>query len=175
MTGLPGSALQMRQTDITVTPVTTETLKTLKDVDTGQPVVASYLRGRDGALTESVGADAALEGVNLSAPDNALRGVGFRGGDFCDVPNIIPLTGAPATEIRGVYTPFYSKTWFPLQPWSVNYYDVSGAGAGGVGDAAVRHAGAAPVDRPGHLDQYSAPVQRDGVPAVLQCEHGDFR
>ncbi len=59
VTGLPGSALQMRQTDITVTPVTTETLKTLKDVDTGQPVVASYLRGRDGALTESVGADAA--------------------------------------------------------------------------------------------------------------------
>ncbi len=74
-----------------------------------------------------------MEGVNLSAPDNALRGVGFRGGDFCDVPNIIPLTGAPATEIRGVYTPFYSKTWFPLQPWSVNYYDVLGQGPGAWG------------------------------------------
>ena len=133
VTGLPGSALQMRQTDITVTPATTEVFETLKNLDTGQPVVASYLRGKDGALTNPSEPTLPLEGVNLSVPGNALRGVGFRGGSFCDVPNIIPLTGAPATEIRGVYTPFYSKAWFPLQPWSVNYYDVLGDGPGAWG------------------------------------------
>jgi hypothetical protein len=131
--GGAGAALELRQTDITTATVTTEVTKTLKNLDTGQSVVASYLRGKDGIITNPSEPTLPLQGFNISVPDNAMRGVGFRGGDFCDVQNIIPLTGAPATEIRGVYTPFQSKVWFPLQPWRVNYYDVFGEGPGAWG------------------------------------------
>jgi hypothetical protein len=44
------------------------------------------------------------------------------GGDYNDTPNIIPLTGAPAIELRGVHTLFNSPIFYPPRPWSVNYY-----------------------------------------------------
>ena len=36
--------------------------------------------------------------------------------------NILPLTGASTTEIRGVHPPFATNVFFPVQPWSVNYF-----------------------------------------------------
>ena len=49
-----------------------------------------------------------------------LRGVGFRGAAYSD-REIIALSGAPATEIRGVHVPFTSPTFFPSRPWTINY------------------------------------------------------
>ena len=37
-----------------------------------------------------------------------------------ELNEIIPLTGAPTTEIRGVHSPFLSDVFFPLRPWNVS-------------------------------------------------------
>ena len=58
-----------------------------------------------------------------TVPTTVLRGVGFRGGDYTDVNNVVQLSGAPATETRGVSVPLKTDVFFPTQPWSVNYYD----------------------------------------------------
>lgn len=54
--------------------------------------------------------------------DVLLRGVGFRGGNYQDTGGVRPMTGAPATDIRGVHAVFRSDFFYPIQPWSVNYY-----------------------------------------------------
>ena len=51
-----------------------------------------------------------------------LQGVGFRGGSFTDVPDILPLASVPATEMNGVHPVFRSSVFYPIAPWSVNYY-----------------------------------------------------
>ena len=58
----------------------------------------------------------------MSLAGTVLRGVGFRGGLYTDRENILPLTGASTTEIRGVHPPFATNVYFPVQPWSVNYF-----------------------------------------------------
>ena len=52
-----------------------------------------------------------------------LRGVGFRSATYADDADVIPLTGMPATEIRGVGVAFQSEFLFPVQPWTVDYFD----------------------------------------------------
>ena len=59
-----------------------------------------------------------------------LRGVGFRGGSYADTSNVLPLTGAPTTELRGVHTPFNSPVFYPMRMWNPNYYGELG-GTGG--------------------------------------------
>lgn len=130
---LPGVEMGLRSADISVSPVVTEVTTVLKNVNNNTNVTASYLRGRDGVLTRPTEPTLPIEGYNVSVDGSVLRGVGWRGGQYCDAQNIIPLTGAPATEIRGVHTPFYSDVWFPLQPWSVNYYDAFGGAPGAWG------------------------------------------
>ena len=39
---------------------------------------------------------------------------------------VTPLTAAAATELRGVHAPFLSDVFFPVQPWTVNYFDAIG-------------------------------------------------
>ena len=61
-------------------------------------------------------------------PGVVLRGVGFRGGTFSD-STIIPLTGAPTTELRGVHAPFVSPVFFPMRLANVSYFGaLSGSG-----------------------------------------------
>ena len=59
----------------------------------------------------------------MSLPGTILRGVGFLGGDYSDGAEISPLTGASTTEISGIHPPFFSNVFFPVQPWSTNYFD----------------------------------------------------
>jgi hypothetical protein len=37
--------------------------------------------------------------------------------------SVVPLTGAPATELKTAHTPFTSSTFFPSKLWTANYYD----------------------------------------------------
>ena len=66
--------------------------------------------------------------TNGTTPDPSLvlRGVGFRGGSFADIDDIIPLTGAPTNELRGVHVPFVSPVFFPMRSWTVNYFGALG-------------------------------------------------
>lgn len=68
--------------------------------------------------------------LNVSRPDTVLRGVGFFGGSYSDLANILPLTGAATSDMRGVHPPFNSSVFFPVQTWLTNYYDVLANGLG---------------------------------------------
>jgi hypothetical protein len=73
-----------------------------------------------------------LEIYDVSVPNTVLRGIGFRGGDFNDYANVIPLTGAPATEVRGVHPPFWTDVFFPIRTWQANYFDALSKDTGGL-------------------------------------------
>ena len=62
--------------------------------------------------------------VDVTATNDnlVLRGVGFRGGTYTDTPNVLPLTGAPTTELRGVHAPFVSPVFYPMRMWTSNYF-----------------------------------------------------
>ena len=42
----------------------------------------------------------------------------------------MPLTAAPATELRGIHAPFFTDVFFPPQPWSTNYFGALRAPSG---------------------------------------------
>ncbi|MCB9421244.1 MAG: CSLREA domain-containing protein [Ardenticatenaceae bacterium] len=130
----PGLTLGLQYADVTITPSLTTEQTELDIIDgsgTNGTVTATYLRGSNGVFTNPAEPVLPLERRNVSMPGTVLRGVGFRGGSFTDLPNILPLTGAATTEIRGVHPPFLSSVFYPVQFWRVNYFDAL-ANSGGV-------------------------------------------
>ncbi len=120
----PGSTLNLKYADVEVTPAFDESVVELEDIEDNSTVEALILRGRNGLVTNPNEPALPLEMRNVSGPGNlVLRGVGFRGGDYVDTPNVQALVGAPTTEIRSIHTPFFSDIFYPTQPWSVNYFD----------------------------------------------------
>jgi len=86
-------------------------------------VEATYLSARDGQVTRPGEPVLPLIVTNATVPNTVLRGVVFRSGVYADTQGVLPLTGAPATEIRGVSVSFQSQVFYPIQTWSVNYFD----------------------------------------------------
>ena len=127
----PGNSLGLRTADTSVNgPGTSHSVPLVNSPgSTGTAPTASYYTGPNGALaivpTQPV---LPLFDSNVTAPASdlalgyLLRGVGFRSGSYTDTPSVTPLTAAPATELRGVHAPFFSDVFFPVQPYSVNYY-----------------------------------------------------
>ena len=90
---------------------------------TGTPsVVASYLSGPSGVVTNPGEPTLPLLTSNVSVAGQVLRGVGFRGATFTDTPGVTPLTGAPATELNAPHAPFVSAAFFPARLWTLNYF-----------------------------------------------------
>ncbi|MDX1523824.1 MAG: hypothetical protein R3264_19510, partial [Anaerolineae bacterium] len=133
----PGSTLNLEFSDVTLNPNLTLQNQTLDIIyedppNPGDPtqVTAQYLTGSNGLVTNVAEPALPLEALNVTADNGkVLRGVGFRGGTFTDLPEIVPLTGAPTTEIRGVHAPFLSDVFFPIRPWHINYYDALADGS----------------------------------------------
>jgi hypothetical protein len=123
-TSNPGQTLGLTYADLTIEPDLTLVDQQLDIVGTSVPssVTASYLSGSDGVVVNPAEPVLPLESLNVGVADTVLRGVGFRGGEFTDLPNILPLTGAATTEIRGVHPPFVSSVFYPMQPYQVNYF-----------------------------------------------------
>ena len=120
----PGMSLGLAYSDISVIPQFSEHTVELTNVeDPLNPVVALYLAGSDGVVSNPVEPTLPLEMVNLSVPNTVLRGVGFRGGSYTDLTNILLLSGAPTTEIRGVHAPFQTDVFYPIVPWRINYFE----------------------------------------------------
>ncbi len=86
-----------------------------------EDVTATYYQGPDGVVTNPAEPALPLVSLDVSVDGQVLRGVGFRGGTFTE-ETLIPLTGAPTTELRGVHTPFASEIFFPMRLATVNYY-----------------------------------------------------
>jgi hypothetical protein len=122
----PGAGLQLRTADASITPSLTLKTVALKNTSDNSTTTATYATGSSGTVVEPAEPVLPLEtrNVTLASPaGTVLRGVGFRGGSFTDLPNIVPLTGAPATELRGIHSPFVSNVLYPVQFWRVNYLD----------------------------------------------------
>ena len=126
----PGQTLSLKYADITVNPSLTQKHSTLNDLSSNTPIQTTYFQGTAGVVTNPSQPVLPLENKNVSVNDFVLRGVGFRGGSYSDLNNIVPLTGAPATEIRGVHIPYPSQVFFPIRMWNVNYFDAFGGGGG---------------------------------------------
>ncbi len=117
----PGATLGLSYADVTVAPSLTRQDIDLTNIADNSTQTATYWTGADGTITNPAEPVLPLEVVDATVENTTLRGVGFRGGDFEDIPNLVPLTGAPATEIRGVHGFFFTETFYPVRTWSVNY------------------------------------------------------
>lgn len=120
----PGQTLGLTFADVTLEPNLTLVNQTLDIIggEEADTVIASYLSGGSGIIANTAEPVLPLESFNVGVADTVLRGVGFRGGAFSDLSDILPLTGAATTEIRGVHPPFVSNVFYPMQLHQVNYY-----------------------------------------------------
>ncbi|HET9455941.1 MAG TPA: PxKF domain-containing protein, partial [Candidatus Limnocylindrales bacterium] len=131
-----GTDLELATHDLTVAPGLTPHTLNLKnppyDAIPGTFTTASWLSGPNGVVTNPAEPALPLAAVNATSNDGTqvLRGVGFRGGTYTDTSPIVPLTGAPTTELRGVHAPFTSPVFYPMRMWNPNYYGELG-GSGG--------------------------------------------
>ena len=124
----PGAALGLQFADVALTPTLTTHLVPLTVISSTAAalpavVTATYLSGSDGIVANPAEPILPREVRNVSLPGTVLRGVGFRGGAYTDLTNVLPLLGAATTEIRGVHATFSSDYFYPVQPWSINYLD----------------------------------------------------
>ena len=66
--------------------------------------------------------------------------MGWRGGTYLEEDEILPLTGAPTTELRGVHAPFVSPVFYPMKMWTPNYFgQLSGSGGTNLIVTPVQH------------------------------------
>ncbi len=124
----PGQVLGLGYADVTLgEPLQQQTVE-LTQLDGSAPLTATYYEGPNGAVvTNPAEPTVPLITKNVTVSGKVLRGVGFRGGSFSDETGsegspLLPLTGAPTTELRGVHTPFASEVFFPMRLASVNYF-----------------------------------------------------
>jgi hypothetical protein len=126
----PGSTLGLNFFDLTVTPTLTPVQVLLTNL-AGGTLTATYYRGGAGVVTNPAEPALPLESRDVTPPINSnvvLRGVGFRGGTYTD-STVVPLTGAPTTELRGVHAPFVSPVFYPMRLATPNYFAALSGGA----------------------------------------------
>jgi CSLREA domain-containing protein len=125
-TPYPGAKLGLDYSDLNLTIGTQDlTPVTVDLVNVENPALtnmATYYLGADGAASGPNEPVLPLFQYNVSVPGKVMRGVGFRSGTYSDLDGMLPFTGAPATEIRGVHTSFQSNYFFPVQTWLTNYF-----------------------------------------------------
>ncbi len=128
----PGALLGLSVADLAVSSALTPTQVALTNTEDGTQTIATYLVGGSGVINNPAEPVLPLEVRNVSINGEVLRGIGFRGGAYTDLPGIVPLTGAATTEIRGVHATFLSEVFYPIRAWTPNYF---GALCGGLDGA----------------------------------------
>ncbi|HWQ83225.1 MAG TPA: tandem-95 repeat protein, partial [Anaerolineales bacterium] len=129
VTGNPGQTLGLETYDLNVQPQLAINTVELTDVQNlGVTNQAVYLSGSHEVISKPNEPVLPLAQYNVSVPGKALRGIGFRAGSYADMLNILPFTGAPSTEIRGVHSPFQSNFFYPVQLWRPNYFSALDGG-----------------------------------------------
>ncbi|HKZ86912.1 MAG TPA: choice-of-anchor Q domain-containing protein [Anaerolineae bacterium] len=130
-TANPGYTLGLRFADVTISAtLTLNTVPLSNTANLSQTVTAHYLSGSSGTVSNPGEPVLPLESRDVSVPGLALRGVGFRGGAFTDLPDILPFLSSATTELRGPHAPFLSDVFYPIRPWNVNYFDALSGGGG---------------------------------------------
>ncbi|MGD2058652.1 MAG: hypothetical protein PVI04_07955, partial [Anaerolineales bacterium] len=129
----PGSDLGLEYADLTINPaLSLETSDLFKFRLGGTAYTAQYLLGKDGFVANTAEPSLPLHQEAVGLPGTVLRGVGFRGGAYDDdtYTGLYPLVGSATSELRGAHAPFLSDVFYPIVPWTVNYFDAL-AGNGG--------------------------------------------
>jgi hypothetical protein len=95
-------------------------------------VTAVYLEGPDGVVVNAAEPVLPLEMLNVTSPlpDYVLRGAGWRGGTFTNLPDRLPLTGAATNDLRVPHPAFFSDVFYPVRPWNINYFDALSSSTG---------------------------------------------
>jgi hypothetical protein len=120
----PGADLGLEAATVTLPMATTQDTKSLNGLGSDNP--ASWFEGPNGVSVKPMQPILPLESLNVTVPGKAMRGVGFRGGAYQQETGTVPLTAAPATELRGIHAPFFTDVFFPQQPWTPNYFGALG-------------------------------------------------
>jgi hypothetical protein len=155
----PGAALGLRFANVNIENLGQSlTEQTVPLVNTeGEPnVEARYLQGGSGVVSHPLEPTLPLELRNVTVPGQVLRGVGFLGGSFTDIPNVLPLTGAATTEIRAVHSTFISDNFYPIQPWSVNYFEALSNGATRLAVTPAQHGASSPGAQTATLRRFNS-------------------
>jgi hypothetical protein len=125
----PGADFGLSRTgEIVVLPALAINQAPLENLADGTTVVTTWASGRDGVIVNPFEPLLPRERYNVSLPGYVLRGIAFRGGDYTDLPGIIPLTEAPTTETSRPHEAFYSDVFYPSQVWLANYLDAVSGG-----------------------------------------------
>lgn len=135
----PGEVLGLRYADVTLSPQLEKKTLVLNNAerdpnDPNDPatVTCTWFSGDQGVASQPAEPVLPLVMRAVDVPGLALRGVGFRGGRYTDLPGVIALTGAATTELRGVHPAFISDFLYPPKFWRANYYgDLFGEETGG--------------------------------------------
>jgi choice-of-anchor C domain-containing protein len=128
----PPTSLGLRTAALSLAPpATTQHTQLTGDNTAIAGPLTTWLQGPDGVVANPSEPVLPLSVVNVTPTDPTivLRGVGFNGGQYSD-SRIVPLTGAAATEIRGVHVPFAAPNFFPNRTWTVNYFGALAANGG---------------------------------------------
>ncbi len=126
---VPGSALGLQSAELTVNPSLTEKHKTLSILG-GGTLNTTYYQGGAGVVSNPGEPAIPLESIGVGKSGYVLRGIGFVEGTYTDGP-VVPLSGAPATELKTAHTPFTSPTFFPSRMWTPNYIEALTPGGNG--------------------------------------------
>jgi predicted outer membrane repeat protein len=132
--GDPGASLGLKSYDLNVdlrnadgtSMLAEQTVPLDLTTDAGTTTVnAVYLQGPDGVVVNAAEPVLPLEMLNVTAPETGfvLRGAGWRGGTFTDLPDRLPLTGAATEDLRAPHPAFFSDIFYPVRPWNTNYFD----------------------------------------------------
>ena len=182
--GGPAGTLGLATHDLNVVSDLTPRAQDLDVIGSGGTVTgsvtATWLEGPDGVVTNPAEPALPKDVVNVSATndDLVLRGVGFRGGTYSDESNVLPLSGAPTTELRGVHAPFVSPVFYPMRTWTANYFgELGGSGGTNLIVTPVQHR-----SDPAHANRSIRRAFEDldlrlfylDTPTFLAAEGGDF-
>jgi hypothetical protein len=117
----PGVGHGLSLGDLSFAPTLKRVDQTFSLVGFTGTVQASYFVGPNGSVTIPGEPIRPRQSFDVSRPgDGFVRGIGFRDGQYVDLPGFLPFTGAPATETRGVHGRFSTEVFFPVRPWSLN-------------------------------------------------------
>ncbi|MGD2163049.1 MAG: choice-of-anchor Q domain-containing protein, partial [Anaerolineales bacterium] len=123
----PGAQLGLEYADLSINPELSLHSRTLNELSlSGGQYTVEYLVGKDGFVSNTAEPALPLHQVSVGSLDKVLRGVAFRGGVYDETGSLIPFVGSATTELRGAHAPFLSDVFYPIVPWSVNYFDALG-------------------------------------------------
>jgi len=124
----PGLTLGLEYADLHVTPTFMEHSVALDQITSSggtSTVNAFYLEGPDGIVVNPAEPVLPFVLLNVTSPQDGyvLRGAGWRGGSYTNLPDKLPLTGAATDDLRAMHTAFFSDVFYPVRLWNINYFD----------------------------------------------------